>query len=72
MWEKWAQNHNKTRTTLVTSVKKLYELLTCPGTEGTYLIFSKDSVVWVSWKHPVDNITARKSFDVAIAAYVTN
>jgi len=50
MWGKWVQNQNKTQTTLTTSVKELYELLTSPGTEVTNLIFPNDDVVWVSWK----------------------
>ena len=46
----------------MTSVKELYELLTSTGTEVTNLIFPNDAVVWVSWKHSEDNITALKSF----------
>jgi len=45
---KWAQNQNNTQTTLLSSVKELYELVTGPGTEVTKLIFSSDDVVWVS------------------------
>jgi hypothetical protein len=45
----------------VASVKELYEFLTSPGTEVTNLIFLKDDVVWVSWKHYEDNITAGKT-----------
>jgi len=71
MWGKWAQNQNKTQTTLVTSVKELYELLTSPGTEVTNLIFPNDDVVRVSWKHSDDNIAAGKNVNVAAAAYVT-
>ena len=44
MWGKWDQNQNKTQTTLVTSVKDLYELLTSPGTDVTNLIFPNDDV----------------------------
>ena len=36
---KWAQNQNKTQTTIVESEKVFYELLTSPGTEVTNLIF---------------------------------
>ena len=68
---KWAQKQNKTQTTLVTSVKELFELLTIPGTEVTKLIFANDIVVWVSWKHSEDNIAAGKNVNVAVAAYVT-
>jgi len=71
MWGKWAQNQNKTQTTLVTSVKGLYELLTSPGTEVTNLIFPNDEVVWVSWKHSEENIAVGKNVIVAVAAYVT-
>ena len=66
-----AQNQNKTQTTIVTSVKVLYELLTTPGTEVRYLIFPKDDVVWVSWKYSEDNIAGGKIVTVADAAYVT-
>ena len=38
MWGKWAQNQNKTQTTIVDSEKEFYELLTSPGTEVTNLI----------------------------------
>jgi len=68
---KCAQNQNKIQTTLVTSVKVLYELLTSPGTEVTNLIFPNDDVVWVSWKDSDDNIAAGKNVIVAVAAYVT-
>jgi hypothetical protein len=71
MWVKWAQNQNKTQTTLVTSVKELYELLRSPGSEVTNLIFPNDDVVWVSWKHSEDNIAAGKNVNLAVAAYVT-
>ena len=60
MWGKWAQNQNKTQSTLMTSVKELYELVTSPATEVTNLIFSKEDVVCVSWKHSEDNIAAGK------------
>ena len=68
----WAQNQNKTQTTIVTSVKEFYELLTSRGTEVTNLIFPNDYVVWVSWKYTEDNIAAGKNVNEAVAAYVTN
>jgi len=68
---KWAQNQNKTQTTLVSSVKELYELLRSPGTKVTNLIFPNDDVVWVSKKHSEDNLAAGKNVKVAFAAYVT-
>ena len=48
MWGKWAQNQNKSQTSLVTSEKEFYELLTIPGTEVTKLIFPNEEVAWVS------------------------
>jgi len=51
MWGKWAQNQNKTQT-IVDSEKEFYELLTCPGTEVTNLIFPKDDVAWFSGNIP--------------------
>ena len=48
MWGKWAQNQNKTKTTIVNSEKEFYELLTSPGTEVTNLIFPNEEVAWVS------------------------
>jgi len=71
IWGNLPQKQNKTRTTLVTSVKELYELLTSPGTEVTNLIFPIDDVVWVSWKHSEDNIAAGKNVNMAVAAFVT-
>jgi hypothetical protein len=71
MWDRWAQNQNKTQTTLVNSEKEFYELLTCPGTEVTNLIFTNDDVAWVSWRYTEDNVAAGKNFNVVIAAYVT-
>jgi len=44
MWGKWAQNQ-KTPTTVVTSVKDLYELLTNMGTEVSKLIFTNDRII---------------------------
>jgi len=55
----------------VTSVKDLYELLTCTGLEVTNLILSNDDVVWVYLVHSEDNITAGKNVNLAVAAYVT-
>jgi hypothetical protein len=71
MWGKWAQNQNKTQTTLVSSEKEFYELLTSPGTEVTNLIFPNEDMVWFSWKYSEENVPAGKSVNVAVAAYVT-
>ena len=71
MWRRWVQNQNKTQTTLVTSVKVLYELLTSPVLR-LHTSFPNDGVVCVSWKHSADNIAAGKNVNVAVAAYVTN
>ena len=71
MLGKWAQNQNNTQTTIVDSEKEFYELLTCPGTEVTNLIFPNDDVAWVSWKYSEDNIAVGKNVNVAVAAYVT-
>jgi hypothetical protein len=71
MWGKWAQNQNKTQTTLVSSEKEFYELLTSPGFEVTNLIFPNDDVVWGSWKHSGENLPTGKNVNVALAAYVT-
>jgi hypothetical protein len=71
MWEKFAQNGNKTQTTIVNSAKGFYELLTSPGTEVTNLIFPNEEMVWFSWKYAKDNIASGKSVNVAVAAYVT-
>jgi hypothetical protein len=71
MWGKWAQNQNKTQTTLVTSEKEFYELLTSPGIEVTNLMFLNDDVAWVSWRYSEGNVAAGKNVNVAVAAYVT-
>ena len=60
MWGKWAQNQNKTQTTIVNSEKEFYKLLTSPGTEVTNLIFPNEEVAWVSWKYSEDNVTTKK------------
>ncbi len=60
MWGKWAQNQNKTQTSLVTSEKEFYELLTSPGTAVTNLIFPNEEVGWVSWKYSEENIATGK------------
>ena len=71
MWGNWAQNQNKTQTTIVDPEKEFYEVLTCPGTDVTNLIFQKDDVVWFSWKFSEDNLAAGKNVNFADAAYVT-
>jgi hypothetical protein len=71
MWDKWAQNQNKTQTTIVDSENEFYELLTCPGTEVTNLIFPNDDVAWVSCKYSEDNTAVGKNVNVVVAAYVT-
>jgi len=67
----WAQNQNKTQTTIVDSEKVFYKLLTIPGTEVTNLIFLNKEVVWISWKFSENNVTTGKNVSVAVAAYVT-
>ena len=42
-----------------------------PGIDVTTLIFPKDDVLWVSWKHSEDNIAAGKNVNVAVADYLT-
>jgi len=64
----WTQNQNKTQTTIVNSEKVFYELLTCPGTEVTNLIFPNIEVAWVSWKYSEDNVTVWKNVNVTVAA----
>jgi len=71
MWGKWAQNQNKTYTSIVDSEKEFYELLSCLGTEVTNLIFPNHDVAWVSWKYSEDNNAVGKNVNVAVAAYVT-
>jgi len=70
MWGKWAQNQNKSQTSIIGS-EKFFELLTCPGTEVTNLIFLNDDVAWDSWKYSEDKVADGKNFNVAVAAYVT-
>jgi len=71
MWGKWAQNQNKTQTTIVNSETELYELLTSPGTEVTNLTFPNEEVACVPGKYSEDNVTTGKNVNVAVAAYVT-
>jgi hypothetical protein len=71
MWGKWAQNQNKTQTTLVTLGKEFSELLTSPSIEVTNLIFPNDDMAWESWRYSEDNVAAGKNVNVVVAAYVT-
>jgi len=71
MWGKWAQKQEKTSTSIVDSEKEFYELLICPGTEVTNLIFPNDDVAWVPWKYSGYNVAVWKKFNVSVAAYVT-
>jgi hypothetical protein len=68
---KWAQNQNNTQNNIVDSEKEFYELLTCPGSAVTNLIFLNADVAWVSWKYFDDIVAAGKNVNVAVAAYVT-
>ena len=68
---KWAENQNKTQTTIVDSEIEFYELLTCPGTEVSNLIFPNDDVAWVSWKYSEDNVAKGRNVNVAVTAYVS-
>jgi len=65
---KWAQSQNKTRTTLVASVKGLYDR---PVTGVRNVIFQNDDVVWISCNYSEDDITAGKNVNVLVAAYIT-
>jgi len=60
IWGKWAQNQNKTQTTIVDSEKEIYELLTSPGTEVTNLILPNNEVSWVCWKYSENNVAEGK------------
>ena len=60
-----------TQTTLVTSEKEFYELLTHLDTEVTNIIFPNYDVAWVSWKYSKDKVAAGKNVNMAVAAYVT-
>jgi len=71
MWGKWAQDQNKTKTTIMVSEKEFYVHLTCLGTEVTNIIFPNDDVACVSSKYSEDNIAVGKTVNVAVAAYVT-
>jgi hypothetical protein len=71
MWGKWAQNQNKTQTTIVESTKEFYELLTSPSIEACNLIFPNEDAAWVSWKYSEDNVAVGKKVRVAVTAYVT-
>jgi hypothetical protein len=70
MWGKWAQNENKTQSTLVSSQQEFYELLTSPGIEVTNVVFPNE-YVWVSWEYTEENPTTSKSVNVTVAACVT-
>jgi len=69
-WGKCTKNKNKSQATIVDSENEFYELLTCPGTEVTNLIFPNDDVAWVSWKYSEGNIAVGRNVNVAVAAYV--
>lgn len=67
---KRAQNHNKTKMSLVTSEKGFYEFLISPGTEYTDLLLPNDEVPRSSWKYSEVNVITGKNVNVAVA-YVT-
>jgi len=71
MWGKRAQSQNKTQATIVDSEKWFYELLTCPNSEVTNLIFPNDDMACVSWKYSEVIVAVWKNVNVAVAAYVT-
>ena len=71
MWVKWAQNQNKTQTSIVNLEKEFYNLLTSAGTEITNFIFPNRKVARLSWKYSEDNVTRMKNINVAVAASVT-
>jgi DNA replication initiation complex subunit (GINS family) len=66
VWGKWVQN--QIQTTLITSEKKFYELLTSPCTEVTNFILPNNDVAWVSWKYNEENVSTGKYVKVAVAA----
>jgi hypothetical protein len=70
MWGTWAENQNKTQTTIIELTKEFYELLIRPGTEVCTTIFPNEDVAWVAWKYSEDNVSAGKNVKVAVAAYV--
>ena len=51
--------------------ERVYVFLRSSGNEVTNLLFSNDDMLWVSWKHSDDNITAGKNVNVAISDYLT-
>jgi hypothetical protein len=69
-WRKWAQNENKTQSTLVSSQQEFYEFVTSPGIEVTNVVFPNE-YVWVSWEYTEENPTTGKGVNVAVAAYFT-
>ena len=71
MWGKWAQHENKSKRTILDSEKEFYQLLTCRSTEVANLIFPNDDVASFSSKYFEYYIAARKSVNVAVAAYLT-
>ena len=62
----------KTQTKLFSDPQELYICLATPGIEVTNLMFARDSVVWLAWRHAEESSmqTLRHTNDV-IGNYVT-
>ena len=64
MWGKLGENPRKTQ--------ELYRFLETPGIEVTTLLFSGDSVCWISWRHSDEaGAPSLRDTNEAIASFVT-
>jgi len=72
MWGKLCENPRKTQTILISDPQELYRFLATPGIEVTNLLFARDGMVWLAWRHAEELRvqTLRHTSDV-IGSYVT-
>jgi len=70
---KLTERNDRTQTRVVTEPKDLYSFLATPGIEVTSLAFASDDVVWISWKHSVEErVPHLRHTNEIIDAYVTS
>ena len=54
MWVKLTERNDRTKTRLIIVPKYLYSFLPTPGIKVTNLAFTTRDVIWILWKHSVE------------------
>ena len=72
MRSKLTENPRKTQTILISDPQELYRFLAAPGIEVTKLLFARDEVVWISWRHSEDtHVPKLRHTNEVIGSFVT-